>query len=432
MAIVIIIWFTSFLVMFALGSPIAFAMMGSSILYLLLAGIDLSVVMDEMLISFENQFLILAVPLFIFAARIMNSGKITQKIFDAADSLVGWMKGGLAHANVIASVIFAGMTGSEIADVAGLGTIEVEAMKEAGYDVPFSCAVTAASATIGPIIPPSIPMVIYALLSGTSVGFLFLGGFIPGIILAFLYMVYIYYIAGRRNYPTSGKISVRKVGRAFRTGFLPLMTPVILLGGIYTGVFTPTEAAAAAGFYAIIIALLVFRTVNLKSLTNIVMDVATTTGTIVLIAASAFLFGFIVSHVRAGDAIVQGLTNLGIISHPWILLLMFNILFLVLGCFINTSILQWILIPLLLPIVRAAGIDLVHFGVVAVFNMMLGLDTPPYGMTIFILSATTGESFTKIAREMLPFIALEILALLIITFIPDTVLFLPRIFGYVG
>ena len=425
-------WAVVFSALFALGCPIAYSMFISSSLYLLLGGVTPAVAMDHMFIALENKFIIAAVPLFIFAAHVMNEGKVTERLFSFAGSIVGPLKGGLAHVNVVASIIFAGMTGSEIADEAGLGLIEIKAMREAGYGTAFACAVTAASATIGPIIPPSIPMIIYALLSGTSVGYLFLGGFIPGFIMAALYMVLIYFISRKRNYPTTGKLSLRRFGVSLKKGILPLMTPVILLGGIYGGVFTPTEAAAVCAFYAVILSLFVYRTINLKQLYSILTDTVMAAGFLVFIATTAFLFSYVVTREGIGVLLANWVVESGLAARPWLLLLFFNILFLFLGCFINTSTLQWIVIPLLLPIVRAAGIDLVHFGVIAVFNMMIGLDTPPYGMSLFIMTGLTGVSFSKLTKEILPFIAMEVSALLICTFIPSTVLFLPRLFGYSG
>ncbi|NIS61876.1 MAG: TRAP transporter large permease subunit [Proteobacteria bacterium] len=426
------IWLIVFLVIFALGYPIAFGMFISSIFYLLISGIDLSTVMDVMVIQFENQFVLLAVPLFIFTAKVMNAGKLTDKLFDFAKVLVGPLRGGLGHVNIVASIIFAGMSGSEIADVAGLGAVEIKAMKDAGYDGPFSCAVTCASATIGPIIPPSIPMVIYSMLSGASVGYLFLGGVIPGFILGGFLMVLVLILSIKRKYPTGKWVSLGEFSKVFLKSFLIILAPVILLGGIYGGIFTPTEAAGVVSVYVLVLSFFVYRTLGIKRVYKVFIETVVSAGFISFIVACAFIFGYVVAREEIPALITNGFIQLGLMKSQWTVLLSLNILFLILGCFIDVSAILLIVVPIVLPLAKTAGIDLVHFGVVTVFNLMIALDTPPFGETAFITSAMSGTPLTDIFKEMIIFIAFEVTALFTITYLPDTVLWIPRLAGYQG
>jgi C4-dicarboxylate transporter DctM subunit len=430
--VAIVVWLLVFLTVFALGYPIALGMFISSVLYLIIAGIDLVTVMDVMVIQFENYFVLLAVPLFIFSAKVMNAGKLTDRLFDFAKVLVGPLKGGLGHVNIIASIIFSGMSGSEIADVSGLGAVEIKAMKDSGYDGPFACAVTCASATIGPIIPPSIPMIIYSMLSGASVGYLFLGGVIPGFLLGGVLMFLVFILAYRRNYPTGAWVPFGEFMRTLAKSFLVLMAPVILLGGIYGGVFTPTEAAGVVAVYVLILTLFAYRSLGLKSLYKVFIESVVTTGFISFIVACSLIFGYVVAREQIPALITQGFINLGIMKSQWTVLLSLNLLFLALGCFIDVSAILLIVVPIVLPLVNAAGIDLVHFGVVAVFNLMIALDTPPYGETAFITSAISGTPLTEVLKEMIVFIVFELAALFIITYIPEVVLWIPRLAGYQG
>jgi len=426
------VWLIVFVAVFALGYPIAFGMLISSVLYLIISHVDLFTVMDIMIIQFENQFVLLSVPLFIFTAKVMNSSKLTDKLFDFAKVMVGPVKGGLGHVNVVASIIFAGMSGSEIADVAGLGAVEIKAMQDAGYDGPFSCAVTCASATIGPIIPPSIPMIIYSMLSGASVGYLFIGGIVPGLILGVCIMVLIVILSYRRNYPSGKWVSLKEFGNVLGRSIFVILAPAILLGGIYGGIFTPTEAAAIVGVYVLILSLFVYRTLGVRGLYNVFIDSVLSTGFVSFIVACSFIFGYVVAREEIPALITNGFVRLGLMNARWTVLLSLNILFLILGCFIDVSAILLIVVPIVLPLVQAAGIDLVHFGVVTVFNLMIALDTPPYGETTFITSAISGTPLPKVIREMIKFVAFELLALFIITYIPDTVLWLPRLAGYQG
>ena len=429
----VIVWILAFAAIFAMGYPIALGMFVSSVLYLLLSHIDLSLIVDNMVLKFESNFVLLAVPLFIFTAKVMNAGKITNRIFDLAQDALGSLRGGLGYVNIVASIIFAGMSGSEIADVAGLGTVEIKAMKDAGYDGPFACAVTCASATIGPIIPPSIPMIIYSMLSGASVGYLFLGGFIPGFLLGGTLMVVVYVLSVKRNYPRGKKIPFKKFVKGFVKSFPALMAPVLLLYGIYGGIFTPTESAGIVAAYVVILSLFVYRTLGLKELYKVIIDTVVSTGYISFIIAGAFMLSYVVAREEIPNLVANVFISLGLTSSKWITLLSINGLFLILGCFLDVSAIQLIIIPILLPLIKNVGIDLVHFGVITTFNLMIALDTPPYGETGFITSAISETPLHEVVKEMLLyFIPCEIATLMLVTYFPDLVLWLPRLAGYAG
>ena len=423
-------WALIFILFFLFRGSIALGMVVSSTVYCLLKGINLEEVVETMVIGFDNQFILLAVPLFVLSARVMNIGGVTSRIFKFADSAVGFLRGGLAHVNVVASIIFSGMTGSALADASGLGLMEIKAMDDAGYDRPFSCAVTAATATIGPIIPPSIPMVIYSMLSGASLGNLFLGGVIPGLLMGGAMMLYIAAVAKGRNYPVGAWLGFRALFRSSAQAFLSLLTPVILLGGIYSGVFTPTEADAAAALYAMVLATAVYREMGLQGLYREMVATVENVGFLSFIIAGAFCF----SYVATVEGVSTKITALVVSLAPnlYVLLLLLNILFLILGCFLDTMILMLVVIPMILPAVKALGIDFVHFGVVIILNMMIGLCTPPYGMLLFTVSGLTKTPLGLVIRETIPFICVLISVLFLITYIPGLVLFLPRLVGFQG
>lgn len=424
------VWAVVFVVFFLGRGSIAMGMVASTVVYCLLKGISLVEVVETMVISFDNQFILLAVPLFILSARVMNIGGITTRIFNFADSAVGCLRGGLAHVNVLASIIFSGMTGSALADASGLGLMEIKAMDDAGYDRPFSCAVTAATATIGPIIPPSIPMVFYAMLSGASLGNLFLGGVVPGLIMGGAMMGYIAVLARRRNYPVGTWGGLRGLVAALTQSFLSLLTPVILLGGIYSGVFTPTEAGAAAALYGLVLATVVYREMGARGLYQELVATVENVGFLSFIIAGAFCFSYVATVEGVSTKIAAFVVSVA--PNPYVLLLLLNILFLVLGCFLDTMILLLVVIPMILPAVKALGIDLVHFGVVVILNMMIGLCTPPYGMLLFCVSGLTKTPLGLVVREVLPFLWVLIGVLFLITYVPGIVLFLPRLVGFQG
>ncbi|TFG64091.1 MAG: TRAP transporter large permease [Spirochaetales bacterium] len=425
----LLVFLICFVLTFVLRIPIALGMMMSSIFYFVFApgpATGIGMAATQLLTNLNTSFILIAVPLFVFAAKVMNSGEITEMIFKFANSLVGRWRGGLGHVNVLASLIFSGMTGSAVADASGLGIMEIEAMRKQKFDDGFSCAVTAASATIGPVFPPSIPMVFYAMLSGASIGALFMGGMVPGVVMALALMGYVAFVAKKRNYPKGERYGAKKfIGSTFRA--IPaLLTPVILLMGIYTGIVTPTEAGAMAGFYAILIAFFVYRVMGLKQLLEVLKDTAKTTGTLAIIVGAAYMFSYIVAIEHIPDKFANLL--LGLTQNKYLLLFVINILFLVLGMFIDTMAITLVFIPMVLPLVTLLGIDLVHFGVVIVLNMMIGLITPPFGVLMFIVSGISKTPLKAVIRETLPMSLVLIGVLFLITYVPQIVLFLPNLF----
>ena len=420
----LIVFLLIFVLIFLLKMPIPMGMMTACVFYFMVSGDSPKMVAQQTLKTFYTNYTIIAVPLFIFAANIMNSGKVTDKVFGFAMGFVGRFKGGLGHVNVLASLIFSGMTGSAIADASGLGKMEIDAMRKEGYDDGFSCAITAASATIGPIFPPSIPMVIYSMLSGASVGALFMGGMVPAVLLAIALMIYVAYFAHKRNYPVSERYGVKEFLKYSVTAIPAILTPVILLVGIYTGVMTPTEAGAVAGLYALIIAVFGYRVLKWEGFKQVLIDTVKGTGTTSIMIGAATTISYIVAKEHVAEAVAQFIT--GFTDNKYVFLIIVNIAILILGMFIDTSVIQVVFVPILLPIATAFGIDLVHFGLVVIFNMMIGLSTPPFGMLLFITSGISGTPLKDVIKEILwPLLAM-IIVLIIITYVPDVVLFLPR------
>jgi tripartite ATP-independent transporter DctM subunit len=407
--------------------PIALGMISAAAAYFLIKGGDLSLVSNQIMNTYYTNYVIIAVPLFIFTANVMNTGKVTDMIYSFAHAFCGRMRGALGHVNVLGSLIFAGMTGSAIADAAGLGKIEIEAMTDAGYEPAFACSLTASSATLGPTFPPSIPLVIYAMLSGTSVGALFLGGMVPAIILAIILMCYVGFIAKKRNYPRGEKIRLKSFLITTLKSLPALLTPVILLLGIYTGVMTPTEAGAVAGFYAILISVFAYRALGLKSLWKIIVDSVRDIGATSIMIGAASIISYIVAREQITSSL--GTWLIGISENKYSFLFLTNLFILILGMFIDTSTIQLVFVPILIPVAKTMGIDLIHFGVMVTFNMMVGLCTPPFGMLLFITSGISGTPLKDIIREISPQIIVMILVLFIITCFPDTVLFLPKAIG---
>ncbi len=409
---------------FLLNIPVTYGMLAAGVYYLLYTGGDIGLIVGQTMGTLYTGYVLMAVPLFIFTANVMNSGKVTDAMFTFSKALIGRRRGALAYVNVIVSLIFSGMTGSAIADAAGIGKMEIESMVKDGYDAPFSCAITAASATIGPIFPPSIPFVIYAMLSGTSVGALFLGGMVPGIMLALVLSIYVWYISRKRDYPRGESFTFIEFIKFSMKAFPALLTPVILLVGIYTGVMTPTEAGAVAALYALIVALFAYRVLGFKALLVTLKDTVIGAGQITILTGAAAVFTYIVAKENIPAMISQYI--LGITDNKYVLLLVINTLFLILGMFLDTAVLQFVFLPMVIPIVRMLGIDMVHFGVLICLNMMIGLSTPPFGFLLFITAGISNTPFVKITKEILPMIV-ELLALLmVITFVPDIVLFIPN------
>jgi len=411
--------------MLIIGVPVGIALAGSSMVWVLMSGSVPDFVVIHRMVNGVDSFPLLAIPFFILAGNLMNSAGITNRIFAFATACIGWLRGGLGHVNIIASVLFAGMSGAAVADAGGLGTIEIKAMRDAGYDDDFAVAVTAASSTIGPIIPPSLPMVVYGVMASASVGQLFTAGFIPGILMAIALMLMVAWYAKRRNYPRDKRFSIRLLGTTFKRAFLSLMTPVIIVGGILTGAFTPTEAAISASVYALILGVFVYRTLTPKRLFNVSMDTIETSAIILFIVAAASIFAWILTSNRVTEQFADIL--MGMTQNPLLILLMLNVVLFIVGCFMETVAAITILVPVLLPIAEGVGVDPVHFGVIMVLNLMIGLLTPPVGMVLYVLSRVAGISFERCSAATLPFLFPLLVVLALITFVPTFSMWLPTL-----
>jgi tripartite ATP-independent transporter DctM subunit len=415
----------------AMGMPIGFAMLTSGFLYLLLSGQDVGLIAAQGLNGLFKSFVLLAVPMFIFAAEVMNSSVISERLLKFTSLLVGRLRGGLAHVNVVLSIIFSGMSGSALADAAGPGKLMVNLMlRDQRYTPGFAGAVTAASATIGPIIPPSIPMVLYAVVSNTSIASLFLGGIIPGLLMGLSLMILIHFIARKRDFPVEAPTPKHEVVSTVRDAFPTLMLPVILLGGIYSGAVTPTEAAALAAAYALLLALGFYRSFKLRQLYEVLVQSARSTAIVAITIIGALFFNYVIASEEVAKSISAWIAGIGL--SPVAFMLLVNVLFLVLGCFLDTLLMLLVVVPILMPSVNALGIDTVHFGVVIVVNMMIGLITPPYGELLFLISGVTGIRLQAMMKEIFPFIGVLLLTLLLLALFPGITLFLPRYFGYAG
>lgn len=417
---------TGFLALMVSGLPVAMAMAVASLVFVMVSGTIPDFVVIHRMYGGIDSFPLLAVPFFIFAGNLMNSAGITNRIYNFALALVGWMKGGLGHVNVVGSMIFAGMSGTAIADAAGLGTIELKAMKDHGYSTEFAIGVTAASATVGPIIPPSLPFVIYGMMAGVSIGQLFLAGVIPGLIMGATMMLTVAYYAHTRNYGKDAVFSWARLGKTFVEAFLAMMTPVLLVGGMTMGVFTPTEGAIAASAWALGLGLFWYRTLNWKLLVKISMDTIETTATVLFIVAAASIFGWLLTVTRVTDAVA--LWVLSFTHDPNMFLLLANLLMLFVGCFLEPTAAITLLVPILIPICQKLGIDLVHFGLVMVLNLMIGLLHPPMGTVLFVLSRVAKLSFERTTMAILPWLVPLFATLALCTYVPAVVLWLPRQF----
>ena len=412
-----------------LRMPIGFSMLASGVAYLLVKGQDLGLVAEQVGNGLYNSYVLLAVPMFIFAANIMNAGTVSERLFDFCRILVGRLPGGLAQVNVLVSVIFSGMSGSAIADAAGPGLVTIrQMMKRPEYTRGFAGAVVVAAATLGPIIPPSIPMVIYALVSGASVGALFLGGVLPGALMAILMMGVIHAIAIQRKMPREARIPLRDWPTIFYRGALPLSMPIVLLGGIYSGAFTPTEAAAVAALHALILAALVYRALTWRSFWGVVMESTRGSAVVTLILAGSFMLNYAFTSEGVPQAMALWVEGMHLSQLAFLLLV--NLLFLLLGCFLDVSVLLLVFVPMLLPAAKLLGVDLVHFGVLVVLNMMIGLIHPPFGMLLFVTKALTGIPIGEMMKEGWPFLLMLLLLLLAMTVFPQIVLWLPHAMGY--
>ncbi len=413
-----------------MGFPIGLALFGSGIFYFLVSGQDASYAGELVLHNLLASFVLLAVPLFIFAAQLMNAGGISDRLLQLALAIVGRFRGGLAQVNVLASLIFASMSGSAMADAAGIGRVLIRMMTDKErYSPGFAAAVTGASATIGPIFPPSIIMVFYALVSSTSVGALFLAGIGPGILMALALMTTVAIIAARRRYPIEPAMAASAALLVVLRAILPLLMPVLLLGGIYSGAFTPTEAAAVAGLYALVLSALFYRKLGFKQLFHAIRETVQTTTMITTVYFGAVVVSYILTFERLPNVIASLLKESDLSSFQFLLIV--NITLLVLGAFMEATAVILVIVPLLIPTIAHLGIDPVHFGVIVTLNLTIGLITPPYGMILFVVSSVNNIPVRHILREIWPFIIVLITALLAVTYVPEFSLFLPRWFGFV-
>ncbi|MDX1128175.1 TRAP transporter large permease subunit [Sinorhizobium medicae] len=414
-----------------MGLPIGLSMISGSILYLWLAGADMGIVAEQFLNGMYSNYVILAVPLFILAAEFMNVGSMTERLLKFCNVLVGRFRGGLAQVNIVQSIIFAGMSGSAIADAAGSGKMMQSMMTRDGrYTPSFAAALTAVTAVVGPIIPPSIPMIIYSLVSDASIGYLFLAGIVPGLLMAVLQMVQVVITARRKNFPVEEPVPLREIPGITVRAFPALMMPVVLLGCIYSGVTTPTEAAAIAAAYALIISVVLYRSISLKDFYGSLAASAKSTASIGMLIAGALVFNYVVTIENIPHSIRVLLTGWEL--SPAGFLILVNVTLLVLGCLLEGTAILLIIVPVFIPTAQALGIDLVHFGVVVVVNIMLGLVTPPYGLLLFIVANISGAPIKSIIVDTGPFLFWMVVCLIFITFVPDSVLWLPRLLGYQG
>jgi TRAP-type C4-dicarboxylate transport system permease large subunit len=458
---------TAFLALMVTGIPVAIAMAGSALVYFWMTGTTPGLVVVHRMISGIDSFPLLAVPFFILAGNLMNNAGITNRIYNFALGLVGWMKGGLGHVNIVGSVIFAGMSGTAIADAAGLGTIEIKAMRDHGYSKEFSVGVTAASATLGPIIPPSLPFVIYGMVANVSIGQLFLAGIVPGLVMTFLMMLTVAYFAHKNNWGADIKFLWSRVGKStlellivfafplviwagiaaggkpvlvtvvalvmlfaadWKWKFeavLPIMTPVLLIGGMTTGVFTPTEGAVAASIWALFLGLFWYRTLSWKMLVKVSMETIETTATVLFIVAAASIFGWLLTATRVTDMVTAWV--LGFTNSAWVFLLLVNLLLLFVGCFLEPTAAILIAVPVLMPAVVQLGIDPVHFGLIVVLNLMIGLLHPPMGMVLFVLARVARMSLERTTIAILPWLIPLLGSLILITYVPAISLWLPTL-----
>jgi tripartite ATP-independent transporter DctM subunit len=413
----------------AIGAPIAYATIVSAVVYLFMTGQDLGLAGEQVIYGLYDSFVLLAVPLFIVAANIMNAGSISERLLQFCVALVGRFKGGLGHVNVVSSLIFSGMSGSAVADAAGIGKVIIEMMVKSGhYTRGYAAAITAASATIGPIIPPSIPMVLYALVSDTSVGYLFLGGVLPGLLMGVVLMVMNTVISHRRGFEVDEAIPLARLPAITARAFPALLMPVILLYGIYGGATTPTEAAAVAAAYALVVTALLHRGLRLGQLREVVLSSVKSSASVGLVIGGALILNYVVASENIPKMLADAMTGMDV--SPLAFLLGINLLLLALGCVLDATTIILVILPLFVPTAVALGIDPVHFGVVAVVNCMIGLITPPYGILLFVINGTTGISLREMIVEIWPFLLALLIALALITLFPQLVLWVPTLFGY--
>lgn len=413
-----------------IGAPISLAMIVSAVVYLAVKGQDLAIAAEQIIQGLYDGFVLLAIPLFIVAANFMNAGTISDRLTQFCLALVGRMKGGLGHVNVVTSIIFAGMSGSAVADAVGLGKVSIDMMLKGNRYTPgYAAAITAATAVIGPIIPPSIPMVLYALVSDASVGYLFMAGIFPGLLMSAAMMGLNSYVAHKKNIPLEDPVPLRELPRVTFRALPALLMPVILLGGIYSGATTPTEAAAVAAAYAFFVAAFFYRALSIKSIIEVMRESTRSSASVGLLIGAAMIFNYIVASENIPADVSNALKGLDI--SPFAFMIAVNILFLILGCFLDAATIILVIIPILIPTCKALGIDLVWFGVVAIVNCMIGLITPPYGILLFVINATTGIPLRVIIADIWPWVFVLVTSLVLMIIFPEIVLWLPTMFGYV-
>jgi tripartite ATP-independent transporter DctM subunit len=421
------IFFLSFIILMILRMPLYLCLIASSSLYIFLnPNVSMMSALGKM-INAPNSFTLLAVPFFIFAGQVMNLGGVSGRIFGFANVLVGHLRGGLAYVNVLASMIFAGGSGSALADVGGLGLIEMKAMKEQGYEDDIVLGVTGASATVGPIIPPSIPFVVYGAMANVSIGALFLAGIVPGILIGLTLCVYIFLLARKRNYVPHRRASLKEIGKSFTGAFAALMFPVIIIGGIWIGFFTPTEAAFVSAVYGIGISIFLYRDFKFKETVNLIRETIQMVGPAIAVVVGAALFAWIMTYEKVDRIMVQAI--FGISTNRYVVLLLINFILLFLGMFIEVVAAIMLMLPILMPITNTIGVHPVHLGVILVLNMMIGLMTPPVGFSLYMLSTASGISFGKTVKYCLPWLVPLLIALLLVTYCEPLVLFLPGLLG---
>jgi len=416
------------LVLFLSGVPVAFSLGISAVFIMACSGGIKWATISSQMVAGVNSFTILAVPLFLLAGNLMNKCGVTDRLFRFARALVGWLPGGLGHVNVLASFIFAGMSGTAIADASGLGRIEIKAMEDAGYDKDFSCAITASSSTLGPIIPPSMPLVVYGTISGASVGALFIAGVLPGVIMALLMMGLVLVIAIKRKYPRDKFPTLRGFLHACKQGILPCLTPVIILVGIYTGIYTPTEAAAIAVIYTAFLGVIVYKEVSFKELVEVIKQTISDSVGLCALVATSNLFGYSLLRARIPQTIMSSV--MGGIDNRIVFMLIIVAVLLVVGMFMETVSAIAILTPIVLPLAQALGVSLVHLGIVVVLTLMIGVLSPPFGVVLFAVNRVGEIPMGRLIRALVPWFVLLIAGLLVIALVPETCTFLPKLAGF--
>jgi C4-dicarboxylate transporter, DctM subunit len=411
------------------GLPIGLSMLASSIMYLFISGQDVGTASEQILNGLTNTYTLLAIPLFILASELMNLGSLSDRLLGWCNALVGRFKGGMGHVNVVSSLIFSGMSGSAIADMVGVGKLTMEMMmKNNRYTPAYAAAITAATAVIGPIIPPSIPLVLYALISDTSIGYLFAGGVVPGLIMTAVMMGLNAYLANKRNFPVEPAVPMREMIPLTWQALPALMMPVVLLGGIYSGVMTPTESAAVAALYTLVVSIVLYRSVTPRGMYTSLLNSGRQMASIGLLIAGALVFNYVVAKEEVPKDVQAFLAGYSLSKEGFLLLI--NIVLLVLGALLEGGTILLVIVPIFIPAAQALGIDMVHFGLVVTVNLMIGLITPPYGLLLFIASSMSKAPLTAVIKEMVPWISVLIAALLVMTYVPETVLWLPKLLGY--